>query len=99
MAVLLRALLFAALAGLAACVGMPAAGDADISDPGILASIESALQSQRGLRPSTVSIDVHARIVTLSGLVDTWEQKDAIRRAAKEARGVEQVIDNLLLKE
>ncbi|MBI5882002.1 MAG: BON domain-containing protein [Elusimicrobia bacterium] len=82
-----------------ACVGMPSAGDADISDPGILANIEGALQSQRGMRPSTVSIDVHGRIVTLSGLVDTYEQKDAIRRAAHKTRGVEQVIDNLVIKE
>ncbi|MBI5623936.1 MAG: BON domain-containing protein [Elusimicrobia bacterium] len=99
MSVLLRLLAAAGLAGLCACVGMPAAGDADISDPGILANIESVLASQRGVKPGTVSIDVHARIVTLSGLVDTWEQKEAIRRAAKDARGVEQVVDNLVIKE
>ena len=80
--VLSRLAVIGLLACACACVNMPSAGDADISDPGILANIEGALQSQRGMRPSTVNIDVHARIVTLSGLVDSYEQKKAIRRAA-----------------
>ncbi|MBI4677766.1 MAG: BON domain-containing protein [Elusimicrobia bacterium] len=93
---LLLACLLACLAG---CVGMPAVGDADVSDPGIQANIETALRGQRGLNISAISIDVHARIVTLSGLVESYEARDAIYRTAKAARGVELVIDNLVLRE
>lgn len=95
----LAAALVCLLASLCACVGMPSAGDADISDPGIQANIETSLHSMRHINLATLSIDVHSRIVTLSGLVDSYEQREAIQRAAKETRGVEQVINNLVIRE
>lgn len=95
-----RALLLAAsLALLGGCVGMPAVGDADVSDPGILANIEATLRSQKGLKLDTVTIDVHSRIVTISGLIDTYEHRGQILRAVKQTRGIEQVIDNLIVQD
>lgn len=84
---------------LAACAGMPAGSDADLSDPGIQANLEASLRAQKGLNLRTVTIDVHSKIVTISGLIDTFENRSLIRRIVRETRGVEQVIDNLVIQE
>ena len=92
------ALLPAALAlSLAACVG--SLSPAENSDAAIRARIEAALQAQGSLDLSHVDIDVHAQIVTVSGVVRTWEEKNTIERIVRRSRGVDQSLINLVVSE
>jgi len=71
----------------------------DLSDSGIKARIETTLHGQSGLDIRYVTVDVVSRVVTVSGIARTYEDRDRIARIARRARGVDQVIVNLLVPE
>jgi osmotically-inducible protein OsmY len=81
----------------AACLGTTQA--IDDSDPGIKARIEATLRGRTDIDARYVTIDVDDGVVTLSGIVETPEQKNAIVRIARRTHGVQQTLDNLLLQE
>lgn len=72
--------------------------EADLSDPGIKARLESQLRGKK-LDLRYVVIDVHSRIVTLSGMVSSYRDKETLSRVAHGVPGVEQVVVNLIVQE
>ncbi len=94
---LAAAVFLAGLMGCASALNPP--GEADISDPGILASIETRLKAKRGLDLRTVTVNVNARVVTISGLSSSYNDRATIIEIARDTRGVDQVIDNLVVSD
>lgn len=94
---LLTALLAIALLAPAAC--RHRVEDDDLSDQAVKARIESVLRGRRDLDLQYVTIDVNAGVATISGIVPTQDQHRIIRRLAAGVRGVEQVLNNLVIQE
>ncbi len=46
-----------------------------------------------------MTLDVHQRIVTISGIVPSWDNRYEIERVAKRLEGVDQVLVNLVVQE
>jgi hypothetical protein len=93
-----RILALAALtATLGACVEN--LSEADRSDPGIRARVEANLAAQRDLDLRYVTLDVHAGIVTVSGLVHSWDEKRKIERIVNGTGGFQQAIFNLAIQD
>lgn len=91
-----------ALAGfLALCLGgcLRRGVAEDLSDPVIKARLESRLQAEPELDVRYVTLDVHSGVVTVSGLVNTQREKQAITRIARGEKGVEQAIVNVIVQE
>ena len=87
---------FIALSCLAACrSGQPL----DMTDAGIKARIEANLQAQRDIDLRYVTLDVHSKIATVSGLVSTWKEKKRITIIVESTAGVDQVLINLAVQE
>lgn len=97
MKALSRAVLVAALAALAACATVDQ--EVDVSDAGIKARIELALRGRKDIDARYVSVDVEHGVVTLSGLVPAPEMRRAIDRIVKRMKGVDTVLDNLLVQD
>lgn len=79
--------------------GCRAAAPIDRSDPGITARVKSELSSHSDLNVRYLDIYSHMRIVTLSGMVDSHEQKRKITQLVRRIPGVRQVVINLVVKE
>lgn len=94
---ILPLLLLAGLALTAACTRN--VQDEDLSDPAVKARIEAQLRGLPDLDARYVSVDVNAGTATISGIVSTREQQRTIDRVARRTRGVEQVLNNLLIQE
>ncbi|MBI3551658.1 MAG: BON domain-containing protein [Elusimicrobia bacterium] len=94
-AMLALAALAAALAG---CFP-PALGDAEMSDAGIRSRLEQSLHAHRELDLHAVTIDVHLHIVTISGIVSSWQDKRLIEAIVREIAGIEQASINLVVPE
>jgi osmotically-inducible protein OsmY len=88
----------AALWPLALCACQTLA-DVDLSDSGIKARVESQLQAERGLDISHIDLDVHNRIITVSGLVHSWNEKMTVERIVRRTPGVEQAVVNIVIQE
>ena len=71
----------------------------DLSDQATKARIEALLRGRQDLDLKYVTVDVNAGAATISGLVPNVEQLRAIRRLAAGVRGVEQVLNNLIIQE
>ncbi|OIO11663.1 MAG: hypothetical protein AUJ52_01675 [Elusimicrobia bacterium CG1_02_63_36] len=93
----LSALLSAAPAVLVS--GCRARMPVDRSDPGITARVRSQLSAESDLNVRYLDIYTHMRVVTLSGMVDSREQKRKITNLVRRVPGVRQVIINLVVKE
>ncbi len=83
---------------------LPAAGcrarvPVDRTDPGITARVKSELSSHSDLNIRYMDIYTHMRIVTLSGMVESREQKRKISHLVRRVPGIRQVIINLVVKE
>lgn len=94
--------LFPALlpAALAACIQtMNPMSEADLSDSGIRARLESTLKKHRELDMRYVNMDIHARIVTYSGIVRSPEDKELLKTLTEDTKGVDQVIVNLVVQD
>ena len=90
-----------AVLGLACCLAgcFRSANPADYSDSGLKATIEAKLRSQPDLDLRFVTVDVNSGAVTISGMVNTFREKELIYRLAHRTRGVDQVMVNLLVPE
>ena len=71
----------------------------DDSDPAVKARVQLALQGREDVDIRYVSLDVNNGLVTISGIVPSPEQIDIIERLVKRTRGVDQVMDNLVVQE
>ena len=95
-----RLLPIALAASLSACVAtLSPLSEADLSDSGIRARLEATLKNHREIDMRYVTMDIHARIVTFSGIIRTPEEKQLIRTLAEETKGVDQFIVNLVVKD
>ncbi|HVE11895.1 MAG TPA: BON domain-containing protein [Elusimicrobiota bacterium] len=101
MALPLRARLLPLLALLACGFSGCASADrtpVDMSDPAIVARIKAELKSHR-ISIRLMDIDVHVGIVTLSGSVESYEQRQEVTRLVNQVAGVRQLLVNLLIQE
>jgi len=71
----------------------------DMTNAGIKARIESELRGQTNLDLRYVTLDVDNGVVTVSGMVNSFREKDLLYRIARRVRGVDQVIDNIIVQE
>ncbi|MBI4060042.1 MAG: BON domain-containing protein [Elusimicrobia bacterium] len=94
---LLLALAAASALGSSSCRTLEA--DVDLSDQATRTRIEALLRGRRDLDLKYVTMDVNAGVATLSGIVPNVEQLREIRRLAAGVRGVEQVLNNLIIQE
>lgn len=93
---LLLALVAALTIGASACRTTSAV---DMSDQATKARIEALLRGRRDLDLKYVTVDVNSSIATLSGLVPNSDQLRAIRRLTAGVRGVDHVMNNLIIQE
>jgi osmotically-inducible protein OsmY len=94
--ILLAALAFLAF-GSAACRTLQT--DEDMSDPAVKARIEAILRGRKDLDLKYVTVDVNTGVATLSGIVPNSAQLRVIRNLAMNVRGVDQVLNNLVVQE
>ncbi len=94
---LLLALAAALTLGSSACRTL--AQDEDLSDHATKARLEAVLRGRRDLDLKYVTVDVNAGAATISGLVPNGDQLRIIRRLAANVRGVDQVLNNLIIQE
>jgi len=94
---LLPALVAALILGSFACRGT--VQEEDLSDHATKARLETVLRGRRDLDLKYVTVDVNAGAATISGLVPSGEQVRIIRRLAANVRGVDQVLNNLIVQE
>ena len=66
-----------------------------IDDSTITARVKAALIDDKNIRSSDISVKTENKVVTLSGSVDSAEQKDLAVNAAKTVKGVTTVNDQL----
>ncbi len=71
----------------------------DMSDSGIKARIEANLAAQRDLDLRYVTLDVHSRVATVSGLVNSWDEQRLVSRIVQSTKGVDQAVINLVTRE
>lgn len=71
----------------------------DLSDPGIAARLKAELKGRPHLDISAIAIDVHSGIVTLSGIVESDEQRGELVRVIRRVKGVRQMILNLVVRQ
>lgn len=94
---LLLALVVALTAASSACRGTMQ--EEDLSDHATKARIEALLRGRRDLDLKYVTVDVNAGEATLSGIVPNGDQLRIIRRLAAGVRGVDHVLNNLIIQE
>ncbi|MDD5304198.1 MAG: BON domain-containing protein [Elusimicrobia bacterium] len=94
---LLLALVAALTLGSSACRTL--VQEEDLSDQATKARLEAVLRGRRDLDLKYVTVDVNAGAATISGLVPNGEQLRIIRRLAAGVRGVDQVLNNLIIQE
>ncbi len=83
-----------------ACLGtLQPLSEADLSDDGIRARIDQRLSEHEDLDLRYVDINVHARIVTVSGMIDSHRDKRLLRIIVTETKGVDQAVINLVVPE
>ena len=73
--------------------------EADKSDPGIRARVEANLAAHRELDLRYVTLDVHSGVITLSGLVHSWDEKQAVEHIVNATGGFQQAVFNLAIQE
>ncbi len=93
----LRPLAVSVILGLCAC--MSNVQPLDMTDAGIKARVETALRGQPDLDISHLTIDVISRVVTISGMVNSYQEKAIVTRAVRRTKGVDQAFINVLYPE
>ena len=81
------------------CASFHELTDADLTDPGIKARIIHRLKGEEKIDVSKVEFDVHFGVLTMSGLVASYEDRDRIISIARRARGVRQIVANLIVQQ
>ncbi len=93
-------LLFVALFAAAAAGCVENLSEADRSDPGIAARLQTNLQAHRQeLDLKFITVDVHLGVVTISGLVHSYEEKRLVERIVNDTGGYQQAYVNLAIQE
>ena len=59
--------------------------------------IEAALQRRAHLDTKAITVGVEKGTITLSGVVDSWAERETVEHAAWSAPGVQKVVDNLVI--
>ena len=77
-------------------IAVPSAVGA-VDDPDVAEGVRAALHAHPALPAERITVGVHHQVVTLSGRVNSLEQRRAARRAAQAVIGVRAVIDELTL--
>ena len=75
----------------------PPLSEAESSDAGIRARVDRTLAAHRELDLRSVTLDVHMKIVHMSGTVPTREMKHEIEQLLNSVPGVDQVIVNIVV--
>ncbi|MBI5246051.1 MAG: BON domain-containing protein [Elusimicrobia bacterium] len=94
---LLLTFLAAALLSSSACRSFKQ--EDDLSDQAVKVRLESLLRGRRDLDLKYVTVDVNAGVATISGIVPAADQARVIRRLAAGVKGVDQVLNNLVIQE
>ena len=94
---LLLALVTALTVGTTACRSLTQ--EVDLSDQATKVRIEALLRGRKDLDLKYVTVDVNAGAATISGLVPNIDQLRIIRRLTAGVRGVDQVLNNLIIQE
>lgn len=71
----------------------------DTSDSGITARARAQLKADLDINPRFLDLSTHMGIVTVSGMVDSTDQKRRINRVLSAVPGVKQVIVNIIVQE
>ena len=95
--VIALALLLPSVLAPAGCVYRLA--ELDMSDAGIKARVQAELKSHPDVDVRYMEVNVHVRVVYLSGVVTNPQQKRRIAQIARRVPGVRHVIVNLLVQE
>jgi osmotically-inducible protein OsmY len=93
---------WAAIATVRSLIGVVAVSDEILIKPQIQprdvkVKIEAALQRHAHRETKAINVDVAGDSVTLSGVVDSWAEREAAHTAAWAAPGVKSVVDNILV--
>lgn len=94
---LLLALVAASVLGSGACKTVQQ--EDDLSDQAVKARIEALIRGRSDLDVKFVTVDVDAGTATISGIVPNGDQQRIIRRLAAGVKGVDQVLNNLIIQE
>jgi osmotically-inducible protein OsmY len=69
----------------------------DMSDAGIRARVQTELKTHPELETSLLQVNVHVRIVYLSGIVRSYRMRRRIGETIRRVPGVQQVVNNLVI--
>ena len=72
---------------------------AELSDPGIKSRLEAEFHAHTELDTKYVTVDVHNKVVTISGVVNTWNERRALERIVYTLKGPEQVLINVAIRD
>ena len=72
---------------------------AEMTDPAITARVKAVLAGHPELDIRYLQINTHMRIVTISGLIDSFEAKQKVETYVRNVGGVRQVVANLAVQE
>lgn len=89
----MAALVLSALLG--ACFP-PALTEGERTDAGIRARLEQQFKAHRELDLHMVTLDVHNHNVTLSGMVNSFQDKRLLERIVAGTPGIEQALVNVI---
>ena len=95
-AVLIFSMLFAPAAALTGCGQKRAM---DMSDAAIRARILTELKSHADLDLRLLQVNVHVRVVYLSGVLPNPDMRRKLARVVRRVPGVNQVVTNILIQE
>ena len=84
---------------LAACAAPAPREYVDASDPAVMARIKQELRTHPEINVQYLDLNVDAGTVTVSGIVDSPQTREQIRRLVGKVAGVQQVIVNVLIRE
>lgn len=85
------------LTGVRAVINRIAVTPPPVDPMRIKREIEDALERQAEREAKRINVGVHDGVVTLSGSVRSWGEKNAIERAAAHARGVKRLDDRTVV--
>jgi osmotically-inducible protein OsmY len=95
---------FAARWGLCALLALGGAGcaamlsEADKSDPGIKARLEAKLRAGK-FDTRKLMIDVHSRVITIDGIVESYDERRRLIETANSVPGIEEARVNVIVQD